>query len=129
MNVDLHCHSTASDGALAPAVLVARAYENGVRVLALTDHDTLEGLEEAREKFATVAGHVAASEQMFTKIKSDLEAKGLSIRADTLSRVMSMKLNLEQAKLDLDRMNVAGAIKNMNAAEAQAARVNKEFGR
>ena len=48
MNVDLHCHSTASDGALAPAVLVARAYENGVRVLALTDHDTLEGLEEAR---------------------------------------------------------------------------------
>ena len=48
MNVDLHCHSTASDGALAPAVLVARAYEHGVRVLALTDHDTLEGLDEAR---------------------------------------------------------------------------------
>ena len=48
MNVDLHCHSTASDGALAPSVLVARAYENGVRVLSLTDHDTLEGLAEAR---------------------------------------------------------------------------------
>src|ERR1700712_4281320 len=48
MNVDLHCHSTASDGALAPAALVARAHENGVRVLALTDHDTIEGLEEAR---------------------------------------------------------------------------------
>ncbi len=48
MNVDLHCHSTASDGALAPSVLVARAHENGVRLLALTDHDTLEGLEEAR---------------------------------------------------------------------------------
>jgi len=43
MNVDLHCHSTASDGALAPAALVARAHENGVRVLALTDHDTVEG--------------------------------------------------------------------------------------
>ena len=42
MNVDLHCHSTASDGALAPAVLVARAFENGVRVLSLTDHDTLD---------------------------------------------------------------------------------------
>ena len=48
MNVDLHCHSTASDGALAPAILVARAFEKGVRVLALTDHDTLEGLDEAR---------------------------------------------------------------------------------
>lgn len=49
MNVDLHCHSTASDGTLAPAALVARAHEHGVRVLALTDHDTLEGLPEARE--------------------------------------------------------------------------------
>ncbi|RMQ49567.1 Phosphotransferase domain-containing protein [Pseudomonas cichorii] len=48
MNVDLHCHSTASDGSLAPAAVVARAYENGVRVLSLTDHDTVEGLEEAR---------------------------------------------------------------------------------
>nr|WP_298113505.1 PHP domain-containing protein [uncultured Pseudomonas sp.] len=48
MDVDLHCHSTASDGALAPAVLVARAHEHGVRLLALTDHDTLEGLDEAR---------------------------------------------------------------------------------
>ncbi|WP_268800209.1 PHP domain-containing protein [Pseudomonas huanghezhanensis] len=48
MNVDLHCHSTASDGGLAPAALIARAHEHGVRVLALTDHDTLEGLEEAR---------------------------------------------------------------------------------
>ena len=48
MIVDLHCHSTASDGALAPAVLVARAHERGVRLLALTDHDTLEGLDEAR---------------------------------------------------------------------------------
>ncbi|TWC38912.1 hypothetical protein FBY03_10538 [Pseudomonas sp. SJZ079] len=48
MTVDLHCHSTASDGALAPAVVVARAYERGVRLLALTDHDTLEGLDEAQ---------------------------------------------------------------------------------
>lgn len=49
MQIDLHCHSTASDGALAPAALVARAHERGVRLLALTDHDTLEGLDEARE--------------------------------------------------------------------------------
>lgn len=54
MNVDLHCHSTASDGALAPAALVARAHEHGVRVLALTDHDTLEGLPEARAAAAAL---------------------------------------------------------------------------
>ncbi len=49
MKVDLHCHSTASDGVLAPAEVVARAHERGVEVLALTDHDTLEGLAEASQ--------------------------------------------------------------------------------
>lgn len=48
MNVDLHCHSNASDGALPPGALVRRAAERGVDVLALTDHDQLEGLAEAR---------------------------------------------------------------------------------
>lgn len=48
MRVDLHCHSTASDGQLPPAAVVARAHQRGVRLLALSDHDTLEGLPEAR---------------------------------------------------------------------------------
>jgi len=46
--IDLHCHSTASDGALSPEALVARAAERGVTHLALTDHDTIGGLEAAR---------------------------------------------------------------------------------
>jgi predicted metal-dependent phosphoesterase TrpH len=45
---DLHCHSTRSDGLLTPADVVRRAAERGVEVLALTDHDELAGLEEAR---------------------------------------------------------------------------------
>jgi predicted metal-dependent phosphoesterase TrpH len=49
MNVDLHCHSTASDGALPPREVVRRAAERGVELLALTDHDQLSGLYEARE--------------------------------------------------------------------------------
>ena len=47
-NYDLHCHSTASDGLLAPAELVRRASGNGVDILALTDHDEISGLAEAR---------------------------------------------------------------------------------
>ena len=47
MIVDLHCHSTASDGVLAPAALVERAHARGIGLLALTDHDTLEGLDAA----------------------------------------------------------------------------------
>ena len=45
--VDLHLHSSASDGMLAPAALVAHAARCGVRYLALTDHDTVAGLDEA----------------------------------------------------------------------------------
>ena len=45
---DLHCHSTASDGSLSPSDLVTRASQQGVTVLALTDHDTTAGLAEAK---------------------------------------------------------------------------------
>ena len=48
-NFDLHCHSTASDGTLGPAEVVRRAAARGVTTLALTDHDELAGLDEARE--------------------------------------------------------------------------------
>ena len=46
---DLHSHSTASDGTLTPTQLVQRAHEAGVSVLALTDHDSTEGITEAQQ--------------------------------------------------------------------------------
>jgi 3',5'-nucleoside bisphosphate phosphatase len=46
--IDLHCHSTLSDGLLSPEELVAHAASKGVRVLALTDHDEVGGLARAR---------------------------------------------------------------------------------
>ena len=46
--IDLHTHSLFSDGSLAPADLVERAADAGIGMLALTDHDTIGGLEEAR---------------------------------------------------------------------------------
>ncbi len=49
---DLHTHSTFSDGVLSPTELIDLAYRRGVRIMALTDHDTIEGLPEA---FATAA--------------------------------------------------------------------------
>jgi predicted metal-dependent phosphoesterase TrpH len=52
MNIDLHTHSTASDGLLSPAELVKQAREAGLALIALTDHDTTNGLEAALE-----AGH------------------------------------------------------------------------
>jgi predicted metal-dependent phosphoesterase TrpH len=46
--IDLHTHSTASDGNLTPAELVRAAHAEGITVIALTDHDTIDGLPEAQ---------------------------------------------------------------------------------
>ncbi|MCZ7564201.1 MAG: PHP domain-containing protein [Burkholderiales bacterium] len=53
-NFDLHCHSSASDGVLTPAELVRRAADRGVPMLALTDHDELGALAEARGRAAAL---------------------------------------------------------------------------
>jgi 3',5'-nucleoside bisphosphate phosphatase len=53
---DLQSHSTASDGALAPAAVVAAAHEAGVELLALSDHDTVDGLDEAFAAAAATDG-------------------------------------------------------------------------
>ena len=45
--IDLHTHSTASDGSFAPREVVRLAGEGGLRAMALTDHDTIDGLAEA----------------------------------------------------------------------------------
>jgi 3',5'-nucleoside bisphosphate phosphatase len=50
--VDLHSHTTASDGTLSPAELVRAAVKRGVRVLAITDHDSTDGLAAARAEAA-----------------------------------------------------------------------------
>ncbi|GBE15386.1 hypothetical protein BMS3Abin14_01446 [bacterium BMS3Abin14] len=52
--IDLHTHSTASDGTMKPAELVRYAAERGIEVLALTDHDTLSGLNEAEDEAGRV---------------------------------------------------------------------------
>lgn len=47
--IDLHCHTTASDGALAPEALIDRAIDRNVTTLAITDHDTMAGYRQVKE--------------------------------------------------------------------------------
>ena len=49
LSVDLHCHSTVSDGVLTPDAIATRAFERGVNIWALTDHDELSGQALARQ--------------------------------------------------------------------------------
>ena len=63
LNVDLHCHSNISDGVLSPEELVERASANGTDIMALTDHDEVQGIPEAR----------AAAERLGIKFVSGVE--------------------------------------------------------
>ncbi len=56
--IDLHSHSTASDGKLSPTELVELASDRGVGLLGLTDHDTLQGIAEAQVAGARLGVHV-----------------------------------------------------------------------
>ncbi len=57
LNIDLHCHSNVSDGVLTPSAVAARAKAHGVDVWALTDHDEVGGIAEAREAAAALDLH------------------------------------------------------------------------
>ena len=62
--IDLHLHTTASDGLLAPAALVARAKAAGLTVISLTDHDTVAGLAEAQHAAASLGIRVVPGIEM-----------------------------------------------------------------
>lgn len=80
LNVDLHCHSTVSDGLLSPANIARRAHLNGVDVWALTDHDELGGIAEAREVAIGLGmRHVAGVEISVTWAKRTIHIVGLQI--------------------------------------------------
>lgn len=61
---DLHAHSTASDGAATPTVLVERALAAGLAAVALTDHDTVAGIDEARGAGARLGVEVVAGVEL-----------------------------------------------------------------
>lgn len=79
-NVDLHCHSNISDGLLAPAAVAARAHANGVEVWALTDHDEVSGVAQAREAAAALGlPFVAGVEISVTFANQTVHIVGLKI--------------------------------------------------
>jgi 3',5'-nucleoside bisphosphate phosphatase len=115
MNVDLHCHSNVSDGALAPAEVARRAARAGVALWALTDHDQLGGLAEARAaaeaegmRFVdgveiSVTWRGSTIHVVGLRIDPDNEtlAAGLaSVRSGRLERAQRMAAELAEAGID-----------------------------
>ena len=78
--IDLHAHSTASDGTLTPTALLTHAHSKGMRVFALTDHDATSGIAEARIAAKQLGIHlVPGVEISVTWNKQTVHIVGLNI--------------------------------------------------
>lgn len=116
--IDLHSHSTASDGTLSPAALVARAYEQSVRVLALTDHDTTAGLEEAAQAATKLGIELVAGIELSTQwSKRSLHVVGLGIdpAATALRELIAALAEIREARAErmaasLAKAGIGGAL-------------------
>lgn len=115
LNVDLHCHSTVSDGVLTPAEVAARAKANGVEVWALTDHDEVGGIALARmaardlglsyvtgvEISATWAGHTLHIVGLHIDETNDPLVNGLATtRTGRTRRAHEIASELQKAGID-----------------------------
>jgi 3',5'-nucleoside bisphosphate phosphatase len=98
--IDLHTHSTWSDGTLAPAALVELAAQRKLDVLALTDHDTTLGLDEARTACAVAGiGFVTGVEITAGWRGQEIHIVGLSVDPDA-SQLQSHLTQLVQLRRD-----------------------------
>lgn len=113
LKIDLHCHSTVSDGLLIPEQVVARAHANGVQVLALTDHDETAGLGSASAAAVDLGMHfVPGVEISVTWAGRTVHIVGLGIAPDNtvlndgLGAVRSGRR--DRARTMADRLEVLG---------------------
>jgi len=124
-NFDLHCHSTSSDGLLAPAELVRRAAARGVTTLALTDHDELSGLAEARDTAREVGiGFVEGVEISVTWNGVTIHIVGLGIDPESERLVRGLeavrKTRAVRAKRIAEGLTAAGIPGSLEGAYAFA---------
>ncbi|MBI5947579.1 MAG: PHP domain-containing protein [Chloroflexi bacterium] len=81
---DFHLHSTASDGVRSPAWVMRTAAARGVRILSLTDHDTTEGLAEARAEAARLGLRLVPGIELSTDLgKSDVHLLGFGFNVES----------------------------------------------
>lgn len=111
--IDLHTHSTCSDGTLSPAELADYAAQKGLAAIALTDHDTLEGIPEARTAAAKSGLELIAGVEFSTMYQNlDIHILGLDMDCEN-PRLNSELLQVQRERsrrnqLMIDRMAADG---------------------
>ena len=79
MRADLHLHSTASDGVYAPEELVRRAAQAGFDTLALTDHDSVAGIAQAREAAQALHVRLIAGVELSCGAQKEIHVLGYGV--------------------------------------------------
>lgn len=113
MKIDLHMHSTASDGVLTPLQLAHRAAQEGVRVMAITDHDSLDGAVSLMGQPLPL--RLLPGVELSLRDRKGLHLLGYGLRQDTplhsrlrwlaqarVDRARKMAALLEQAGMPID---------------------------
>ncbi|TRW90857.1 PHP domain-containing protein [Candidatus Methylobacter oryzae] len=124
---DLHCHSTASDGALSPTELVRRAHEHGVTSLALTDHDTVAGLGEAQIAASATGIKLIPAIELSTSWQNKcLHVVGLGIDpdypplTDAIRSLQNMRIErAEKIAEKLEKKRIPGALEAVKKAAGE----------
>ena len=108
-HIDLHLHSTASDGTTAPEAVVAAAVQAGLRALALTDHDTVEGIAGA-QLTANAAGIELVAGVELSAYEGEQEVHILGLH---LADLAEMRQSLEVFRL-ARRQRAVDIVKKLN---------------
>jgi predicted metal-dependent phosphoesterase TrpH len=116
--VDLHSHSTASDGAFAPAVVIQEAHKAGLSAIALTDHDTTAGLAEA----------LAESERLGIRLVPGIELSAVEQEHEThvLGLHLGSTLPIDAKLVELREMRRMRASKIVDLLNSNGVRITFE---
>lgn len=108
-HIDLHLHSTASDGTSAPEVVVLAARDAGLRALALTDHDTIDGVSDARDA-ATAVGIDLVPGVELSAYEGSIEVHILGLHLDRLDEMRNSLADFRSAR----RERAEGIVRLLN---------------
>jgi 3',5'-nucleoside bisphosphate phosphatase len=123
--IDLHTHSTASDGLLSPTDLVKRAREKGLYAISLTDHDTLAGVAEALQAGEALAVKVIPGVEISADFSpGTMHIVGLGLDPSHQGLLEKMEF-LQQARRDrnpkiIRQLNAAGLDINFEEVQREA---------
>lgn len=122
--VDLHMHSTASDGSVAPADVVAAAHQAGLTAIALTDHDTVDGIAAAQAAGAALGVRIVAGVELSAVDDGD-EIHVLGLHLTHPEHIAATLLDLrearrDRAKLTVEKLNSLGIPVTLDAVFAAA---------